>query len=72
MQSKKTLILAQVFISAMMAFLMSGIFSFAHLGLTVEWLAGWSHTFIVAWPLAFVLSLGVGPLAFFMANKVTA
>lgn len=72
MQSKKTLILAQVFISAMMAFMMSGIFSFAHFGLTSEWLVRWSQTFIIAWPLAFVLSLGVGPLSFYLANKLTS
>jgi hypothetical protein len=68
--SKKLIILAQVFISCLMAFLMSGIFSYFHLGFTAQWLQIWSSTFIIAWPIAFVLSMVVGPLSFKMAGLV--
>lgn len=69
--AKKTLILAQLFISCMMAFLMTGLFSFIELGLTQTWLMTWLHHFAVAWPIAFLLSLVVGNLGFKMAIKLT-
>jgi len=68
--NKKLIILAQAFISCLMALLMSGIMSFFHLGFTVEWLQIWSSTFIVAWPVAFALSLVVGPVSFKMAGFI--
>lgn len=68
--SRKLIILAQVFISCLMAFLMSGLFSYFHLGLTMQWLQIWSSTFIIAWPIAFVLSMVVGPVSFRMASFI--
>ncbi|WGV99156.1 DUF2798 domain-containing protein [Vibrio sp. YMD68] len=72
MQKKQTLIIAQIFISFMMAFLMTGIFSFIELGMTKVWLYTWMTHFITAWPIAFVLSIFVGSLGFKFANKVTS
>ncbi|HGF7192462.1 TPA: DUF2798 domain-containing protein [Vibrio cholerae] len=71
MQKKKTLIVAQLFISLMMAFLMTGIFSFLELGMSHVWLQTWMSKFIVAWPIAFILSIFVGNLGFKLATKVT-
>ena len=71
MTDTKTIILAQVFISCMMAFLMTGIFSFLSLGATQQWLHAWPRAFMTAWPIAFVLSLGVGKLSFRMATALT-
>ncbi|MDE1516064.1 DUF2798 domain-containing protein [Vibrio sp. dsl-7] len=71
MQKKKTLIVAQIFISLMMAFLMTGIFSFFELGMTHVWLQAWMSKFIVAWPIAFILSIFVGNLGFKLATKLT-
>ncbi|EGR0730457.1 DUF2798 domain-containing protein [Vibrio cholerae] len=71
MQKKKTLIVAQIFISLMMAFLMTGIFSFFELGMTLVWLQAWMSKFIVAWPIAFILSIFVGNLGFKLATKLT-
>ena len=74
--NKKLIILAQVFISGLMALLMSGIMSLFHRGFSAELLQIWSSTFIVAWPIAFVLSLVVGPVSFKLAalvlSRVTA
>lgn len=70
MQSKALILLAQVFISMMMAFLMSGIMGAISLGLTEEWLRVWPRAFVTSWPIAFVLSLFVGPAAFWMASRV--
>ena len=72
MHSKKVLITAQVFISAMMAFLMTGFFSILHLGLTPTIVDAWVSSFIIAWPVAFCFSLVVSPLAFMMAGRLMA
>lgn len=71
MTDTKTILIAQVLISFMMAGLMSGIFSFLALGPTFEWLAAWASTFIKAWPIAFVLSLVVSKIAFGLAVRIT-
>ncbi|MCR6499746.1 DUF2798 domain-containing protein [Shinella sp. CPCC 101442] len=70
MSKTKTVILAQVFISGMMACLMTGFFSLLKLGPTLLWLDMWAHTFVVAWPVAFVFSLIVGPVAFKLAHAI--
>ena len=56
-QSTRTVLIAQVFISCMMAGLMTGIFGALKSGLTPEFLALWGHSFIVAWPLAVRVAL---------------
>jgi len=68
--NKKLIILAQAIISGLMALLMSGLMSLFHLGFSAELLQIWSSTFIVAWPIAFVLSLFVGPASFKMAGLI--
>lgn len=70
MHSKKVVITAQVFISAMMAFLMTGFFSFLHLGWGTAMVEGWVDSFVIAWPVAFGFSLVVSPVAFMMAGRL--
>lgn len=65
--AKATIILAQVFISCMMAFLMTLIFTGVPLGFGEGWVVEWLRRFITAWPVAFLLSLVVGPLSFRLA-----
>ena len=72
MHSKKVLITAQVFISAMMAFLMTGFFSILHLGLTSTMVDAWISSFMIAWPVAFCFSLVVSPVAFMLAGRLMA
>ncbi|MDK3018647.1 DUF2798 domain-containing protein [Pseudodonghicola flavimaris] len=67
---KKSLLLAQVLITFMMALSMSGIMSMIHMGPTREWLATWPREFIIAWPIAFVLTQGVGRIAFFVVHRL--
>ncbi|WP_028030331.1 DUF2798 domain-containing protein [Gemmobacter nectariphilus] len=67
---KKSLLLAQALITLMMAASMSGIMLAFHLGLTREWLHEWPRQFIIAWPIAFVLTQGVGRLAFAIVGKL--
>ncbi len=66
-REKLTIIVAQVFISCMMAFLMTLIFSILPFGFGPGWFASWMRHWLTAWPVAFVFSLGVGPLAFRLA-----
>ncbi|MAB04922.1 MAG: DUF2798 domain-containing protein [Rhodobacteraceae bacterium] len=68
--TKITVILAQVFISCMMAFLMTGTFTALPSGFAPGWVAQWMLRFATAWPIAFVLSMLVGPTAFWMARHV--
>lgn len=69
-REKRTIILAQVFISLMMAFLMTFIFGVAIQGLPPGWPGEWMRHFLMAWPVAFVLSLAVGPVSFRIAYIV--
>ncbi|AWI82575.1 MFS transporter [Alloyangia pacifica] len=61
---RSTLILAQLFISGSMSFLMTLIFSAIPLRFTSSWMSVWMHYWLAAWPAAFALSLIVGPLCF--------
>ena len=70
--SRATMILAQVFISMMMAFLMTCIFTAVPMEFRPGWVGAWLGRFIRAWPIAFALSLVVGPLAFRMAHGLMA
>ena len=70
--SRATMILAQVFISMMMAFLMTLIFTAIPMQFSPGWVGAWLGRFIRAWPIAFALSLVIGPLAFRMARAITA
>ena len=64
-REKRTILLAQLIISCLMALMMTFIFSILVAeGLAPGWPLRWLQHFAVAWPTAFVLSLGVGPLAF--------
>ena len=67
---RKVLITAQVFISAQMAFLMTGIFTYLHMGWQAGFFAAWGLGFVQAWPIAFVLSMATGPVGFLIANRV--
>ena len=67
---RKTLLLAQVLITFMMALSMSGIMSFIALGPTVLWLSVWPKQFIIAWPIAFVMTLFVSKFAFALAGRI--
>ncbi|MDQ6434816.1 DUF2798 domain-containing protein [Mesorhizobium sp. LHD-90] len=71
MTDKKTLLVAQVFIALMMAASMSGIMSLIALGPTMHWLSEWPKQFIIAWPIAFCLTLFVSRIAFRLALKLT-
>lgn len=71
MTEKRTILVAQVLITCMMAFLMSGIMSLIALGPSELWLKSWPTQFITAWPIAFVLTLFISRFAFYLAIRLT-
>lgn len=70
MYDKKTLLLAQVFITFMMAASMSGIMSLLVLGPTSQWLHAWPGQFATAWPIAFVLTMFTSKIGFGLAVRI--
>ncbi len=67
-REKLTILLAQAVISCLMALMMTFLFSILVAeGLTPGWPLRWLEHFLAAWPVAFVLSLFVGPLSFRLA-----
>jgi hypothetical protein len=72
MTTKRTLLIAQVLITLMMATLMSGIMSMIALGPTELWLRVWPRQIIIAWPIAFCLTLVVSRVGFNLARRINS
>lgn len=71
MQNKKTIILAQFFISLMMCFLMTGYATIWVVGFNPGFFSFWAFSFITAWPVAFILAMITGGLGFKLATRLT-
>ena len=71
MTDRKTLLLAQLFITFMMAASMSGIMSLIAMGPSMAWLGAWPRQFIIAWPIAFLLTLFTSTIGFRLAGALT-
>lgn len=68
--SKKSVFLSQVFMTFIMAATMSGIMGLIIMGPSADWLAAWPKQFIVAWPIAFVLTMFAWPASMKLAGLV--
>lgn len=66
----KTVLLAQAFISFTMALLMTGYATLLELGPSPDLLGTWLPRFAMAWPVAFLLSIPIGKLAFMLAGRL--
>lgn len=69
---KKTLIIAQILLTCMMAFCMSGTMILLSLGLFEGFFTFWMQQFLMAWPIAFVFTQGVSRIAFPLAGLLRA
>ncbi|MGI3164726.1 DUF2798 domain-containing protein [Pseudooceanicola sp. 200-1SW] len=69
-QSKAFILIAQIFISCLMALMMTFLMSILPMGFGPGWFGLWISRWLTAWPVAFVLSLGVGPVAFKLSGLV--
>ncbi|WP_035606962.1 DUF2798 domain-containing protein [Hylemonella gracilis] len=63
MIKKKRILLTQVLMTGMMAAAMSGIMSLIALGPGALWLSLWARQFVCAWPIAFVMTTLIWPIA---------
>lgn len=70
--SKKYVFLSQVFMTFIMAATMSGLMGLIFTGPSLEWLAGWPRQFLIAWPIAFALTMVAWPASMALAGKVLA
>ncbi|MEF2230074.1 MAG: DUF2798 domain-containing protein [Pseudodesulfovibrio sp.] len=59
-----------VLMSGFMALIMSGCLSLINFGPTPEWLRSWGRSFLLAWPLALVLSLSFGSLLMRLSHRL--
>lgn len=59
----KRVFLSQVIMTFIMAATMSGIMGLIFAGPSLTWLANWPKQFIIAWPIAFALTMVAWPTA---------
>ncbi len=59
----KNALLSQVIMTFIMALTMSGAMSLIFTGPSLQWLARWPGQFIIAWPIAFLLTMVAWPAA---------
>lgn len=68
--SKKHALISQVFMTFIMAAMMSGLLGLIFSGgFSMDWLTTWPKQFIVAWPIAFLLTMVAWPASVSMAAK---
>ncbi|MBJ6986193.1 MULTISPECIES: DUF2798 domain-containing protein [unclassified Devosia] len=67
MLPKKTTLVLQLSMTFMMAFVMSGSLGFITAG--TDFLSHWPKMFFIAWPLAFIWTRIINPIAFKIAFK---
>lgn len=70
MMDKRTILATQIIMTFMMAFSMSGIMSLIALGPSTLWLSVWPKQFIIAWPIAFLLTMVAYRIASALAQKL--
>lgn len=70
MMNKKRILITQVLMTCMMAATMSGIMSLIALGPSQLWLEVWARQFPFAWPIAFVMTMLIFPIANRLAGLI--
>lgn len=66
--SRKHVLLSQVFMTFLMAASMSGLMGLIIAGPSWEWLTHWPLQFLIAWPIAFALTMVAWPLSMKLAG----
>ncbi len=65
---KKFVLLSQVFMTFIMATLMSGIMGLIIQGPSMDWLSRWPLQILIAWPIAFALTMLAWPASMKLAG----
>lgn len=68
--NKKRALLTQVVMTFIMAATMSGIMGLIFAGPSLQWLANWPRQFLIAWPIAFVLTMVAWPASVALSGKI--
>ncbi|WP_211236602.1 DUF2798 domain-containing protein [Arthrobacter castelli] len=68
--NKKSVFLSQVIMTFIMAATMSGIMGLIFAGPSMEWLTGWPRQFIIAWPIAFALTMVAWPASMALTGTI--
>lgn len=68
--SKKFSLLSQVFMTFIMAATMSGLMGLIIAGPSMAWLSSWPRQFLIAWPIAFALTMVAWPASMALARTV--
>lgn len=66
--SKKHALLSQVVMTFLMAASMSGLMGLIIAGPSMAWLTSWPLQFLIAWPIAFALTMVAWPLSMKLAG----
>ncbi|HJE59629.1 MAG TPA: DUF2798 domain-containing protein [Nocardiopsis listeri] len=69
--SKKSILLSQVIMTFIMASTMSGVLGMIFSGgPSMEWLVTWPKQFIIAWPIAFALTMVAWPASMALTGAI--
>lgn len=66
----KRIFTSQVIMTFIMAATMSGIMGLIIIGPSVAWLAEWPKQFIIAWPIAFALTMVAWPASMALTARI--
>ncbi|MGA4509016.1 DUF2798 domain-containing protein [Propionibacteriaceae bacterium G1746] len=66
----KRILLTQVIMTLLMASIMSGIMSLIAMGPSMHWLASWPLSALMAWPIAFAVTMVAWPASMAIAGAV--
>lgn len=67
---KRTILISQIIMTFMMSSSMSGIMLLIAIGPTDVWLEIWPKQFLMAWPIAFVLTMVTWPLSMLLTRLI--
>lgn len=68
--SKKQLFITQIIMTLIMAAVMSGLMSLIFAESSMEWRKSWPGQFIIAWPIAFCLTMVAWPASMMPGKKI--
>ncbi|OEV04077.1 DUF2798 domain-containing protein [Streptomyces oceani] len=68
--SRKSVFLTQVIMTFIMAATMSGIMGLIFTGPSMRWLASWPRQFIIAWPIAFAVTMVAWPASMALSSAI--
>ncbi|KGN32059.1 hypothetical protein N802_10675 [Knoellia sinensis KCTC 19936] len=67
---KKSALISQVIMTFIMAATMSGTMGLIFAGPSMEWLAAWPRQLIIAWPIAFALTMIAWPVSMKLTGAI--